>query len=78
MIIRENFNIGVRNILTPEAKILSVKDNQEEVTKTLKTIGIPDHLVVKVPGTHGGFINDNGFFYTTSGMEIGYHTWVNP
>lgn len=78
MIIRENYKITAQDILTPTDKIVSVRDNQDEVRNRMKAMGTPDHLIVRVAGTHGGFINDNGFFYKPSGMKTGYHTWINP
>jgi len=31
-----------------------------------------------VPGTHGGFVNKNGYFYKVDGMKKAYKSWVSP
>lgn len=38
----------------------------------------PDRLRVRVPGTHGGFVNKNGYFYKVDGMKKAYKSWVSP
>jgi hypothetical protein len=39
---------------------------------------IPEVLDVRVPGTHGGFINVNGYYYSVDGMRESYTGWFLP
>jgi len=72
MIVRESLEI--RDILFQDGR--SVRD--AIALNTSPTISAPDSLIVRVEGTHGGFVNLNGFFYRQEGMQIGYLTWTKP
>jgi len=77
MIIRESFHLTAANIFLPTGKSLeTIKD--EYGSGGGFPGAAPDTLLVRVPGTHGGFINHNGFFYSQSGMGVGYLTWTQP
>jgi len=74
MIIRESFSLSPENIYLPSGRC--IKD--ELSTGGTLPCSAPDTLLVKVAGTHGGFVNKNGFFYKQSGMSVSYHTWTRP
>ena len=66
MYIRESYRFGKEQIIHAKSGV-KVSDGV-----------YPDRLQVMVPGTHGGFVNKNGYFYTVDGMKTAYKSWVSP
>lgn len=77
MLIRESFKINSNSIVDIDGKPFRSSDSHG-VNVKFDPKNVPDRVLVKVPGTHGGFINHNGFFYKPDGMGLGYLSWTNP
>jgi len=66
LFIRESYRFGKDHIVRAKSSV-KVADGV-----------YPDRLRVRVPGTHGGFVNKNGYFYKVDGMKEAYKSWVSP
>lgn len=66
MYIRESYRFGKEHVIRAKSYV--------KVTDGV----YPDRLRVRVPGTHGGFVNKNGYFYKIDGMKEAYKSWVSP
>lgn len=63
--------------------IESYRFGKEHIVRAKSSVKVtdgvyPDRLRVRVPGTHGGFVNKNGYFYKVDGMKEAYKSWVSP
>lgn len=78
MIIRESFRLSKNNIVDVAGNPVDSLKDSNGVDLKIDPKNAPDRILVKVPATHGGFVNHNGFFYKPDGMNLGYLSWTQP
>lgn len=71
----------VDRAVTPGRTIQTVRDLNTTLRSTVESIEDSydgDSILVDVEATHGGYSNQNNYFYIADGMEKYVDTWTNP